>query len=146
MAKRVLRSPERPRNPQMIHPEREWLIGLSLATILFVGSTAVAVQEYAQYRDVTLTDNGSTEEIVIYREHMVNEALLKFSERSTEHQSLLNQIGVSKVEEVITPSETSEEPTTEATPEVMPEIEDDTEEDTVVVEEETTDEVPLIVE
>lgn len=142
MAKKVLRPQQGMGGFRAIAPDRDWLIGLVIASIVFIASVVLATYEYNSYRDITVTDYTASEEMVIYRENMVKDALDKFTQRADEHQSLLNQIGVAKVEEVITPSETSEEPTTEATPEVMPEIEDDT----VVMEEENTDEVPLIVE
>lgn len=92
MAKKVLRSTNGARNPQVIHPEREWLIGLAIATVGFSVSVAWAVHEYTLYRYITITDYAPAEQIVIYRENMVKDALGAFTQRAEEHQSLLSRV------------------------------------------------------
>lgn len=100
MAKRILRSPKGVRGPQVIHPERDWLLGLMVAIGVFVFSVIFAVYEYNFYRNITVTDHNPIDEIEIYRENMVKDALDKFTERAQEHQSLLDNVSISRASEV----------------------------------------------
>jgi hypothetical protein len=101
MAKKILRSPKGVRSPKVIHPEREWLIGLTIGAVGFSVSVAWAVHEYALYRDITITDYTATEQIVVYRENMVKDSLDMFTQRAEEHQSLLDQVSTSRTREVV---------------------------------------------
>ena len=108
MAKKVLQSHQGVRGPKAIHPARDWLIGLFLASVILVVSVVLAIYEYKLYRDITVTDYSSTEEVVIYRANMVNDALLKFTERDEEHRLLINQNKKLTEEESSTETEESE--------------------------------------
>lgn len=78
------------RDPQIMHPEREWSIGIFMAVFIFISSAAWSLGVYISNRNASA--NVQTEEqseSVVYRESMVEEALSRLKERTTTLASLL---------------------------------------------------------
>ncbi len=99
MAKRILRKPTQLQSPQIMHPAREWAIGLLLGAIIFTVSAAWSAQMYLRYRDASVGEAKSPDkEMVVYREVMVDTALAKFEERNTKHKSLFSGMSAETVE------------------------------------------------
>ena len=91
IAKKVLRSNKGLKSPQIMHPEREWLIGLFVAVVFFGTSAAWSAHMNIKYKNISVTGNNDVEsDVVVYRESLVNSALQKFSSRQEIHESLLN--------------------------------------------------------
>lgn len=78
-------------NSRIMHPVRDWAIGLIIAVVLFFMSAAWSANEYVTYRDVTVVAQNIDEEVVVYRASMVSAALQEFEQRAILHQSLLTQ-------------------------------------------------------
>lgn len=93
------------RDPQIMHPEREWLIGISIAVTIFILSGAWSLTLYLKNRNVSSDiQMGEQSEVVVYRESMVNEALGRLDKRKAALDALLGRESV-----VETPPEEPEE-------------------------------------
>ncbi len=90
MAKKVLRHERGLRDPQIMHPEREWLIGLSIMVVIFAASAVWSADVYLKNKNVNI-DQTSIEagDNATYREVQVKEALRMVEQREQELQSLL---------------------------------------------------------
>ena len=130
------------RDPQIMHPEREWTIGIFLALLIFIASATWSLTLYLENRNAALgAPIEEQSESLVYRESMVAQGLTRLDERAKMLASLLpqtNQVQVEEViEEVATSTESTIPPTEESTED---EVEPITEE---VVEDES---VPTMVE
>jgi hypothetical protein len=99
------------RDPQIMHPEREWLIGMVLALSIFVLTATWSMTVYLKNRNAsTQIEAEQQSESVVYRETMVAEALARLEKRTAELNTLLEQGGSGVVEvreeEVVAPSTT----------------------------------------
>ncbi len=99
IAKKILKRQKGVRDHQIIHPQREWTLGLLGGLILLIAGGAWSVVTYQEVteRDV---ENTQTEEIkqTIYRDDIVNTALRDLEER---HQRYLNMIEEYQVDEPV---------------------------------------------
>lgn len=99
------------RDPQIMHPEREWLIGISIAVTIFILSGAWSLTLYLKNRNVSSDiQMGEQSEVVVYRESMVNEALGRLDERKAELDALLGKEPIvetppEELEEIAPPAE-----------------------------------------
>jgi len=81
------------RDPQLIHPSREWGIGLTVALLLFIAGTVWSVQIYQTFKSATVQDISLTEgETVVYRASLVEAALTAYDERVATHTQFLKNI------------------------------------------------------
>lgn len=80
--KKIFRHQQGLHDPQIMHPYRDWLIGLSVAVAIFVISIVISISTYTENKN-SPEDLGSDEsvDIVLYREGLVAEALEQFSVR-----------------------------------------------------------------
>ena len=92
IAKRVLKRQSGVRDHQIIHPRREWAVGLLGGLILLIVG---ATWSFFTYRDVSgrEVENTDTVEVeqTIYRDELVNAALEKLRERQASYQALLDE-------------------------------------------------------
>ena len=90
-AKRILHPHAGLHSPRIVHPAREWFIGLLLALTIFTVAALWSVTSYTQYKNISVegTADDNTE-VVVYREGLVNAALETFTERQAEHEQLLS--------------------------------------------------------
>jgi hypothetical protein len=100
-------------DPHIMHPEREWTIGILLALIVFVLSATWSLTVYLENRNAS-ADASSEEqsESMVYRETMVKQALTRIDDRAKKLKTLLpeTQNTQEEVEEEIEPVATSTEP------------------------------------
>ncbi len=86
IAKNILRSQKGVRNHQLMHPSREWFIGLGIATKIFVITLVWSAYTYMQHTNENITLEAPAEEQpVVYRESLVNSALELFSVREQQY-------------------------------------------------------------
>jgi hypothetical protein len=79
------------KDPQIMHPEREWLIGLALMVTLFLCSALWSVGVYIANRDVVVDEAAAEAEIAaVYRESVVKTALDTFEKKDAELKHLLS--------------------------------------------------------
>ena len=75
-AKNIIRSQKGLQNPQLMHPRREWIIGILVATFIFGASIAWSSVKYFEYKSSdTLTSTEPASPVAVYRQNLVQEAL-----------------------------------------------------------------------
>lgn len=101
IAKKLIRADQGLKDPQLMHPAREWSIGIVVGVIMFLLSAGWSAQIYVGHRDTSATEVAEVkEETVTYRASLVEAALAGFDDRQVMHNKFLNQVEVSKVREV----------------------------------------------
>jgi len=90
LAKKVLRYRKGVRDHQIIHPVRDWFIGVGacLCLIIAVGYWSVTTYFSVSTRSVEVVSSPTTE-VAVYRADLVQAALAKFGERSATYEELL---------------------------------------------------------
>lgn len=84
------RSPGSLRSPQIMHPQREWVIGVVVGAVILLTLTSWSAATYIAYRSPALDvpEDGSFEPTA-YRGEQVNQALEELSARTARHEALL---------------------------------------------------------
>ncbi len=91
IAKKIIRTQRGLQNHQLMHPGREWIIGLCVAAILFTGSAVWSSITYLEHKDGELLRTQITEEQpAVYREALVAAALELYEAKNTKLNTLLN--------------------------------------------------------
>lgn len=74
----------------LMHPEREWSIGLMFGMVLVLAGGLWSVNSYLLYNEVSIENaDSSTPDLFVYRASVVGEVLNNFSERKKIYDSLL---------------------------------------------------------
>lgn len=82
MAKKVMRKQHGLRDPQIMHPEREWLIGIVGALVIFFFCVFCSIYAYIENKSISFEQaHTQSDEVVVYRESLVKDALGQFAER-----------------------------------------------------------------
>lgn len=89
IAKKVLHPNNGLVSPKLIHPGREWLIGVTVAAVIFGVIAAWSAQMYLEYKDTTVAEVTETE-VAVYRTALVNSALDDFSVRTDKHEDFIS--------------------------------------------------------
>ena len=89
MARKVFRHERGLRDPHIMHPEREWLIGLLIMVLIFTASAGWSAQVYLKNKNVSANQTTINEAETVYREPQVKEALRIAGEREDELRELL---------------------------------------------------------
>lgn len=136
IAKKILRRQRGLRDHQIIHPQRDWFIGLFFSLVVLIGVGAWSCITYFEITNRAI--EVSAEEMAgqtIYRSEIVEAALSQFRERAENYQQLLeNRVATPVITETLEPVELEEEstivadeeniePATEAEVEEEPEVE-----------------------
>lgn len=133
IAKGIIKFQKGLSNHQIIHPTRDWVIGIFVGVIIFGVSAVWSATTYLKHENTTITSNGAgNTEAVVYREALVLSALEKFSEKK---ERLAGLVGVGEEitlepEEAASDEEVVEvESAVEAEEEVVVEADEQPEED-----------------
>lgn len=98
VAKRVRRTGRGLRDPQLMHPNREWGIGLLVAVLIFTISAVWSAQTYMKYKDASINlVEPVTENMQVYRAAMIDAALEKFSERQAANELFTKRVAAERV-------------------------------------------------
>ncbi len=98
LVNKVFRIKKGMRAPHIVHPVREWVLGVFIALVIFSLSAVWSAYMYVEHRDLSVSVLEANDNANIYREAMVTNALENFSKRQAEHQQLLQSIVVRPVE------------------------------------------------
>jgi hypothetical protein len=112
-AKKIIRSQKGLQNRQLMHPKREWLIGVFVAVSIFVASITWSAIEYVKGQtvdDQTVTQTEAP--AAVYRETLVEEALSIYAEKTKRLDTLLGE----DTPIVFTETKNEDELNTELTP------------------------------
>ena len=110
-AKEIFHSNRSNFNQQLIHPQREWLIGILCSFVIFGVSGFISAKWYKENRSIQISRSVDTQtEQVVYRESLVAAALERFSVRKKELEFLTEKKETSiipVIENTITSSTTA---------------------------------------
>jgi hypothetical protein len=77
------------KNPKLMHPSRDWQIGILSGVVLLSGATLWNLDTYFEYReDNSISQTEEVTDSVVYRETLVKSALDSYQERALTHQEL----------------------------------------------------------
>jgi hypothetical protein len=97
-AKRIRRTGRGFHDPQLMHPNREWGTGLSVAALIFVVSAVWSAETYLRYRSASINVvEPVTENVQIYRAALIDAALENFSERQVANESFMKRVVVEDI-------------------------------------------------
>ena len=85
-----VKRPKRLHDPQLMHPEREWSIGLLVAVMLFIGAASISAYTYFSNQAIDMEAVEDTTKDTVYRESLVKEVLNTINERENRLE-LLNR-------------------------------------------------------
>lgn len=90
IAKQILKRQRGLRDHQIIHPTREWFVGLAFSLLILIGGAMWSIFTYLEVSGRTV-ETTSTEVVTanVYRGDIVNAALVKFRERTDNFNQLL---------------------------------------------------------
>lgn len=88
IANNIIKSHKKIKSPELVHPKREWAIGLLVSVLIFAGTAWWSIQTYRSYQNTAVNFNVQEEEVVVYRKSLVESALEVFSTRAEEYGNL----------------------------------------------------------
>ena len=110
MAQKILKQSRGLRDHKMMHPEREWLIGVGIALGIFTVAAYGSIYTYWKDKHMTSSiEAAASEDSVTYRASIVKEALERFEKRNKEREELMSSFSGEQeaAETVIETSSTS---------------------------------------
>ncbi len=104
------------RDPRLMHPEREWAIGLSIAIVIFIGAAFMSVYTYFSNQTISVyTTTTETTEDIVYRESIVKEVLGTIEDRAVTLEELQSGVSPGTEPDAETSTSTIESETSVAT-------------------------------
>lgn len=92
LTKRFFKKQQIVRDPQIMHPDREWAIGLFVAALIFAVSGYWSIQTYLSNRSATAHGVVDDKAETVYRASIVKEALETVRNRERELQNLTQSV------------------------------------------------------
>jgi len=90
MAKSIFNSDKGLQAPKLMHPVREWTIGLLAGILILIGTGVWSAQTYIFYRNTGNISYASVEtEVVVYRASLVEVALTNYANKVEVNRALL---------------------------------------------------------
>jgi len=76
----------------IMHPERDWLLGIFMGAIIVAIAAIWSVNTYVQFKNISVTSSGQTSDSIIYKENLVNSALSDFAKRKETYELLKQEL------------------------------------------------------
>ncbi len=76
----------------IMHPMRDWVSGLALGAGILTLGVAWGVSTYFQFNNVSVGGEAAEDVAVVYRQSMVETALVDFSERKKEYETIKQEL------------------------------------------------------
>ena len=90
MAKKIFKSDKGVKNLKLMHPKREWGVGILAGLFILGGSGFWSANTYISYRNQANLTSGSVEgEVIVYRASQVEAALSAYAERIVKYEALV---------------------------------------------------------
>ncbi len=83
----------------IMHPEREWFLGISAGVIILASAIFWSVNTYLQFNNISVVDSGEKEKNALYKAQLVETALTDFTDRKKMYNNLKEDL-ISKTEKV----------------------------------------------
>jgi len=91
IAKKILRQQQGLSDYQIMHPTREWWLGISIGVVIFIATTVWSASVYIKNRNApTIESSASEQEVIVYRKSWVDTALQELKNRELALGRLLN--------------------------------------------------------
>lgn len=114
MVKKIVSHDKGVPDTRIMHPMREWLIGLIGVTIAVAGGSLFALFVYNSYSESSTNVVAVTETVVPYKAGLVEQALEIYLEKKSVYEGLIGTSTVSPVIDTSVSTATSSEVQTEA--------------------------------
>jgi hypothetical protein len=89
------------RDPQLMHPEREWSVGLVIAVLVFSLCGLWSIYTYLKNRSISASPIEQNTQQTVYRESVVSEALEIVAKRKRTLDQLTSQTAELVIVEVV---------------------------------------------
>ncbi len=76
----------------IMHPERDWLIGIFVGAIIVTIAGIWSLNTYIQFKNVSFSSAIESPESIIYKENLVNSALVDFEKRKEAYELLKQEL------------------------------------------------------
>ena len=96
--KKISKRPTALRDTQLMHPKREWAVGLMVGLVFFISAASLGAYTYFKNQAVDIQSGQAQTEDVVYRESLVEDVLNSIDTRAKNLEDLRSQ-----TREVITP-------------------------------------------
>lgn len=102
LVKRMLRFNHGIQNHRMMHPTREWFLGLLIGLVIFGVSVTWSAYTYIEYKNTLVEESVEEFNDLLYRDSQVESALEYFRNKKEVYSSLVNsdyveEVGVTEV-------------------------------------------------
>ena len=88
MASAIVRHDKGYPDRRLMHPQREWFIGLVLFAVILIAGSLLAGDIFLTYQNIELSEGDSGQSIPIYRESSVQNSLDLYQARGEEYDAL----------------------------------------------------------
>lgn len=89
MVRNVVRRNKGLSDRKLMHPAREWILGLFFMVICIGAGAAYSAYSYAVYDDGEYNGTDIEQTLITYRTKQVEDAIAKYNEEKKEHQTIL---------------------------------------------------------
>lgn len=76
----------------IMHPEREWFLGISAGVIVLVLAIFWSVNTYLQFNNISVINSGEQEKSAVYKALLVETALTDFADRKKMYEDLKGEL------------------------------------------------------
>lgn len=106
---------------RMIHPLREWLIGVFFFLVIIIIGGAYSALLFVEYKNIAADENASQDPVVRYNQVLVEHMLTQYQARSEAYDAFTTNIGATASEENVMQSDpiTSTSTVASSSPEVI---------------------------
>lgn len=103
VAKKILRRQQGLHDAQIMHPARDWLVGVLVAIVVVLGTSAVSVTKYLENKDLEIIEVDQSQiKTTNYRDNYIKEALAVFENKERVRDEIIGVFEQPVVEEVST--------------------------------------------
>ena len=108
MAKHVFRRSNGRQDHHIMHPYREWAIGVLVAITIFLVGGVLGLDRYLTYDEFVISDPVAQENQVMYRSKQVSDAIELYENRQAKFDSLVQSLPQIETEDIASTSEEKE--------------------------------------
>lgn len=92
MVRNVLRRDKGLQDSRIMHPTREWFIGLVVLCVIVVVGGGYSALSYVNFDTKEYSDADASQGLITYRAAQVEQAIAKYSNKKNEHEQLIGDI------------------------------------------------------
>ena len=131
MAEHVFRRSSGIPDKKLMHPKREWAIGMVLFAVILVGGSILSSWSFAQYRNIDTQTGEASIQIPKYNETLIKNVLEEYKQREVIFNTYVTDTSLVPVIEVVATSSTNAESPTDDVASTTVNVENPSEIDTI---------------